>query len=94
MIESNAVDLQNEIKELILSTLNITDLQPEDIDNDAPLFGQDNVIGLDSIDAIEITMALQRKYNVRLDDQNVARNVFTSINTIAEFVRQETEIIL
>ena len=46
-------------------------------------------MGLDSIDGIEIIMAIQRKFNVRMDDQNVARFILESINTIADFVTKE-----
>ncbi len=83
--------LKKEIKELILDTLKIIDVKPEDIKNDAPLFGEGNSIGLDSIDSIEIIMALQRKYEVRIDDQNLARFVLQSINSIADFIIKEKE---
>ncbi len=83
--------LKLEIKELILETLKITDVSVSDIIDDAPLFGEGNTIGLDSIDSIEIVMALQRKYEVRLDDQNSARFVLQSINTIADFLIKEKE---
>ena len=83
--------LKKEIKELILDTLKIIDVKPEDINNDAPLFGEGNSIGLDSIDSIETIMALQRKYEVRIDDQNLARFVLQSINSIADFIIKEKE---
>lgn len=88
----SADELKTEIKVLILETLKITDISPDDIKNDEPLFGTGNTIGLDSIDAIEIIMVLQKKYDVRLDDQNLARVILTSINTIAEFIIKEKEI--
>lgn len=83
--------LKHDIKQLIIDTLNIQDVKPEDVPNEAPLFGDDNPMGLDSIDGIEIIMAVQRKYNVRMDDQNVARFILESINTIADFVCKELE---
>ncbi|HPT04726.1 MAG TPA: phosphopantetheine-binding protein [Bacteroidales bacterium] len=86
----NSTPLKVEIKQLIIDTLKIQDVKPEDVPDDAPLFGTDNVLGLDSIDALEIIMALQRKYNVRMDDQNLARFILTSINTIAEFIEKES----
>ena len=85
----NVEELKNEIKVLILDTLKISDIKPEEIDNSEPLFGTGNTIGLDSIDAIEIIMALQKKYDVRLDDQNLARVILTSIDTIAEFISKD-----
>ena len=83
--------LKHDIKQLIIDTLNINDVKPEDVPNDAPLFGENNPMGLDSIDGIEIIMAVQRKYNVRMDDQNVARFILESINTIADFVKKELD---
>jgi acyl carrier protein len=83
--------LKYEIKQLIIDTLNIKDVKPEDVPDDKPLFADDNVLGLDSIDGIEIIMAVQRKYDVRLDDQNLARVILDSINSIADFVGKEQE---
>lgn len=82
-------ELKLEIKNLIMSTLNITDIDPNDVDNHEPLFGGTNALTLDSVDGIEIIMALQRQYGVRLNDQNLARNIIQSIDTIAEFVANE-----
>ncbi len=59
---------------------------PEEVGDDDPLFGDGNVLGLDSIDALEIVMALQEKYGVRIDDKNQARFILKSIATIAEYV--------
>ena len=81
--------LKDEIKALIIEALNIQHVKPEDINTNNPLFARDNILGLDSIDAIEIVMAVQRKYNVRIADQNLARTVLESIDTIAEFVARE-----
>jgi acyl carrier protein len=80
--------LKKEIKLLIIATLNIGDVTPEEVEDDAPLFGQDNVLGLDSIDALEIVMMLQEKYGVRLDDKNQARFILQNISTIAEFIAE------
>jgi len=84
-------ELRTEIKNLITETLGITGLNPEDIDNDKPLFGGENTLTLDSVDALEIIMAIQRKYNLRIADQNLARSVIYSINSIAEFLVSERE---
>ena len=81
-------ELKQEIKELIIESLNIPDVNPEDIGDDVSLFEDEN-LGLDSIDGLEIVMALQEKYGVRIDDQNQARFILKSINTIAEFLAKE-----
>ena len=87
MPEINLTELKREIKLLIIETSKIPDIQPEDIVDDAPIFGEG--LGLDSIDSLEIVLALQKKYGVGIDDQNLARNILQSINTIAEFVMNE-----
>ncbi|OHD67352.1 MAG: hypothetical protein A2W19_00085 [Spirochaetes bacterium RBG_16_49_21] len=81
-------ELKNEIKLLIVETLNITDVAPGEVADGAPLFGQNNALGLDSIDALEIVMALQEKYGVRIDDKNQSRFILQSIATIADFIAQ------
>ncbi|MGM0408404.1 MAG: phosphopantetheine-binding protein [Bacteroidota bacterium] len=74
---------------MIIETLNIQDITPEDIEDDLPLFGGENTLGLDSIDAIELVMAVQRQYKVRIDDQNLAREVLKDVNSIAEFINNK-----
>jgi acyl carrier protein len=81
--------LKWEIKLLILETLGITDVDLEKIDDEKPLFGSDNALTLDSVDGLEIIMALQRKFNVRIGDQNLARSIISSVNNIADFVTRE-----
>jgi acyl carrier protein len=87
MSDTNLVDLKREIKVLILETTKIPDIQPEDIIDDAPLFGEG--LGLDSIDSLEIVLALQQKYGVGIDDQNLARFILQSVDTIADFIQKE-----
>lgn len=85
-----AVDtsLEFDIKKLIIQTLKLEDLQPCDIARDAPLFGEG--LGLDSIDALELGMALSRQYGIKLDrEEGSTRNHFFSIKTLAHFVQQQ-----
>jgi acyl carrier protein len=81
--------LKSEIKKLIVETLKINDTSPEAILDQPSLFTGENTVTLDSIDAIELIMAVQRQYSVRLDDQNLARNIIQSVDSIAEFVTNE-----
>lgn len=81
--------LSNEIKNLIIEKLKITHIKAEEVDDNIPLFDKDNPLGLDSVDAIEIVLALKEKYDVRLADQNLAREILTSVNTITEFLEKE-----
>jgi acyl carrier protein len=84
-------ELKLEIKNLIMSTLAITDVDVKDVDDEKPLFGGDNALTLDSVDAIEIIMAIQRTYGIRIADQNVARQVISSIDSIARFITEQQE---
>jgi len=91
MTKEPTPELKLEIKKMIMETLNITDVNPEEVDDEKPLFGGGNALTLDSVDAIEIIMALQRNYGIRIADQSVARYVIRSINSIAEFIVSEQE---
>jgi acyl carrier protein len=91
MTKEPLTELKLEIKKMIMETLNIADIDPEDVDDEKPLFGSDNALTLDSVDAIEIIMALQRNYGVRIADQSLARYVIRSVNSIAEFILTEKE---
>ena len=82
-------DLKREIKILIMDTLSINHIDPDEIDNDEPLFGGSNKLTLDSVDAIEIIMAIQRTYGIRIADQHAARQVISSINSIARFITEQ-----
>lgn len=81
--------LKTGIKELIIQTLNIKNIHPEQVPDSVPLFSPENILALDSIDGIEIVMAIQDNYQVRIADQNVARNVLESVDSIAEFLVRE-----
>ncbi|WP_323002654.1 phosphopantetheine-binding protein [Denitromonas sp.] len=83
-------NLQTEIRQLIIDALDLEDMTAEDIDPAAPLFGDG--LGLDSIDALELGVALRKRYQVRLDgdDPSVKRH-FHSVNTLVELVRQHSE---
>ncbi len=84
-------NLKLELKELIIEKLNISHVTPDKVADDVPLFSQENKLGLDSIDAIEVIMAIQNKYKVRIADQNLARKILENINTIADFLENELE---
>ena len=80
--------LKKEIKELIISSLELEDITPEDIVDDAPIFGSG--LGLDSIDALELGVAIKKKFGVKLSaESEESRKHFASINALAEFIKQE-----
>jgi acyl carrier protein len=77
--------LQTEIKELIIRTLSLEDVTPDDIDAAAPLFNEG--LGLDSIDALELGLALQKRYGVTLAaDSAETRQHFASVDALCAFV--------
>lgn len=78
--------LEDQLKRLIVETLALEDVTPESIETDAPLFGEG--LGLDSIDALEIALAVHSKFGVKTvanDEKN--REYYHSIRSLAEFVR-------
>lgn len=77
-------ELIEQLKSKIIEALNLEELTPEDIDPDAPLFG-DAGLGLDSIDALELTLILERDYSLRIS-QEEGRQVFRSVRTMAEYI--------
>ncbi|WP_226643743.1 phosphopantetheine-binding protein [Microbulbifer variabilis] len=78
-------ELVDELKTLIIEVLNLEDITPEDIIADESLFGEG--LGLDSIDALELGLALQKKYNISIDAENKeTKSHFASVNSLAKFV--------
>ncbi len=86
MSDTASPELRLEVKQLILETLKFDDVEPDEVDDDALLFDEDAGLGIDSVDALEIVAALQRKYGARIDDQNIGRFIIRSVATIADFV--------
>lgn len=74
-----------ELKEALIESLNLEDITPEEIENDAPLFG-DEGLGLDSIDALEIILILERNYGIRIANPAEGKSIFYSVRTLAEFI--------
>ena len=79
--------LKTELKHLIVETLRLEDVKPEDIVDDAPLFGEG--LGLDSVDALEIVVALEKSYGVIIEDEEVGKKAFASIDVLADFVLEK-----
>lgn len=80
--------LINDIKQMIIDTLNLEDLSPDDIETDAALFG--DRLGLDSIDALELGLAVKNRYGVALSaESETLRAHFFSVATLAAFVNQQ-----
>ena len=84
---SNMQELKLELKKHIIEELNLEDIKPEDIIDDAPLFGDG--LGLDSIDALELVVLLEKYYGVKILYETVGKKVLASINSMAEFIVEE-----
>ena len=79
------VDLERELKELIVSALNLEDIAPEDIDADEQLFV--NGLGLDSIDGLELGMAIRKKYGIKPQgNKDEIRAIFATIASLASYI--------
>lgn len=77
--------LENELKTLVIESLGLEDIAPADIDREARLFGDG--LGLDSVDALELGLALQKRYGITIDPETRnMREHFASIASLAEFV--------
>ena len=83
-------ETEQALKELIIEALNLEDLAPDDIDTEAPLFGEG--LGLDSIDALELDVAVRRKYGVNFDvDSEEIRDHFASVASLARFITANSQ---
>ena len=83
----DSVQLKSELKHLIIETLRLEDVKAEDIIDDAPLFGEG--LGLDSVDALEIVVALEKTYGVVIEDEEVGKQAFASIDVLADFILEK-----
>ena len=79
--------IEQELIGLVAETCRVAGPLPSDIPADAPLIGPDSPFGLDSLDAVEIVVAVQRRYGVRIDAQDNGRRVLQSVSTLADFIR-------
>ena len=81
-------DLELELKKLVIETLNLEDITPEEIDSDEMLFVEG--LGLDSIDALELGVEIQKTYGIKMNAQNEdIKQHFASVRSLAKFVTSE-----
>ncbi|MGZ8144626.1 MAG: phosphopantetheine-binding protein [Methylosarcina sp.] len=80
--------LENELKQLIIESLDLEDISIDNLDSREPLFNEG--LGLDSIDALELGLAIRKKYNVRIDaEKDDVVKIFASVAALAEFIESE-----
>jgi acyl carrier protein len=82
-------EIEDELKALIVEVLMLEDVMPADIDSDAAIFGEG--LGLDSIDALELALAIGKRYGVRIkSDDERNREILRSVRSLAAFITEET----
>lgn len=83
---SDKSHLTTQVKELIISRLKLEGIKPEEIGDKAPLFG--GGLGLDSIDALELVLAIEQTFGVRIEDEEVGRKALGSVSALCGFLEE------
>jgi len=83
---SDLTVLKQQLKELIVEDLSLEDVTPEEISDDASLFGEG--LGLDSLDAVELVVLLQRHFGIQIKDLEEGRKIFENLETLAQYVSE------
>lgn len=81
------MSLEEQLKKLIIEELKLEDIEPDELDDDDPLFGEG--LGLDSLDAVELVVILNKHFGVDLKEMEKAKAAFRSVRTLADYIRQE-----
>jgi acyl carrier protein len=79
-------DIKLEVKKLIIQTLKFKNVNPEDILDDVSFFSGENNIKIDSIDSLELVLAIQKQFTVKINNQNLARVIINTVNSVSEFI--------
>ncbi len=87
--ETKLAEIREKLKVLLVDQLSLDDVEPEEIEDDAELFGEG--LGLDSLDAVEIVVLLQRNFGMEVKDMEKSREVFRTISTLADYVYEKSE---
>jgi acyl carrier protein len=89
MLYDSLEEIKLEVKRLIIRTLKFKNVNPEDIIDDVSFFSGENNIKIDSIDSLELVLEIQKQFGVRINNQNLARVIINTVNSIAEFIYSE-----
>jgi acyl carrier protein len=84
----DAVSVSHRIKRLIVESLHLGGLEPDMIDEEAPLFGEG--LGLDSVDALELVVALEKEFGIKIKSNEMDRQAFSSVSALSRFVEART----
>jgi acyl carrier protein len=80
-------DLKESLKELLIEGLRLQDLGPDDIEDGAPIFVEG--LGLDSVDALELVVLVEEKFNIQIPDEDMGKRAFASIDALTDYVSEE-----
>jgi acyl carrier protein len=83
-------DLKTTLKQQIIESLNLQGMKPEDIDDNAPLFGDG--LGLDSIDSLELMVLMERNYGIKIEDAREGRKVLQSVQSMADYIAEHRKL--
>ena len=86
LLRENMNELKQQLKTILVEELKIQDTTPDMIGDDEPLFGEG--LGLDSLDAVELVVLIQKHFDVQITDMDEGRIAFSSINTLAQFISE------
>ena len=80
--------LKQQLKEMIIAELKLIEITPDQIKDDSPLFGDDSDLGLDSLDAVELVVMLQKNFGIEIGDRETAISAFSSIDVLADYIEK------
>ncbi len=80
----------NDLKQKIIAGLGLEDMGVDEIEDDMPLFGEEG-LGLDSVDAIELTLIIEKEFGVKIKDMGESESIFSTVNSLSAYINEQLE---